>query len=91
MKFDKDAKPLSGPEQARKNIIEALNDIDWNNKTMSVRINGLDTSYCYRDVIDVMENAGERLDLIMIPKVGVPEDCYAIDMLVTQIENKIES
>ena len=37
-----------------------------------------------------MENSGERLDLIMIPKVGVPADCYAIDMLVTQIENKIE-
>ena len=76
-------------DQAKKNIIEALNNLDFGTKTISIRINGLDTTYCYRDVIDVMENSGERLDLIMIPKVGVPEDCYAIDMLVTQIENKI--
>jgi len=73
--------------QARKNIIEALNDIDWGDKTMSVRINGLDTHYCYRDVVDVLEQGGERLDLIMIPKVGNAKDVYAIDMLVTQIED----
>ncbi len=74
-------------EQARKNIIEALNDIHWGSKTMSVRINGLDTHYMYRDVVDVLEKAGERLDLIMIPKVGTAADVYAIDMLVTQIED----
>ena len=74
---------------ARKNIVEALNDIDWGDKTMSVRINGLDTHYCYRDVVDVVEQGGERLDLIMIPKVGNAKDVYAIDMLVTQIEDAI--
>ncbi len=73
-------------EQARKNIIEALNDIDWNTKIMSLRINGLDTHYMYRDLVDVLEQAGERLDLIMIPKVGTAADVYAVDMLVTQIE-----
>ncbi|MDG2341174.1 MAG: CoA ester lyase [Paracoccaceae bacterium] len=73
--------------QARKNIIEALNDIDWGTKTMSVRINGLDTHYMYRDVVDVVEQAGTRLDLIMIPKVGTASDVYAIDMMVTQIED----
>lgn len=73
--------------QARINVIEALNDIDWNRKTMSVRINGLDTHYMYRDVVDVLEQAGERLDLIMIPKVGTAADVYALDMLVTQIED----
>lgn len=72
--------------QARKNIIEALNDIDWNTKTMSVRINGLDTHYMYRDVVDILEQAGGRLDLIMIPKVGTASDVYALDMLVTQVE-----
>jgi malyl-CoA/(S)-citramalyl-CoA lyase len=71
---------------ARKNIIEALRDIDWGAKTMSVRINGLDTHYMYRDVVDVLEQGGERLDLIMIPKAGTAADIYAIDMLVTQIE-----
>ena len=73
-------------EQARKNIIQALNEIDWGNKTLSVRINGLDTQYMYRDVVDVIEQGGERLDLIMIPKVGTAADVYAVDMLVTQFE-----
>lgn len=73
--------------QARKNIIEGLNDIDWGKKSMSIRINGLDTHYMYRDVVDIVEQAGERLDLIMIPKVGTAADVYAIDMLVTQIED----
>ncbi len=72
--------------QARKNIIKALNDMDWGKKTMSVRINGLDTHYMYRDVVDVVEQAGERLDLIMVPKVGTAADVYAVDMMVTQIE-----
>jgi len=73
--------------QARKNIIEALNDLDWSSKTVSIRINGLDTHYCYRDIVDVVEQAGQNLDLIMIPKSGTASDVYAIDMLVTQIEN----
>lgn len=73
-------------EQARKNIIEALNDIDWGDKTISVRINGLDTHYMYRDVIDIIEQGGERLDLFMIPKAGTAADIYAVDMLVTQAE-----
>jgi malyl-CoA/(S)-citramalyl-CoA lyase len=72
--------------QARKNIITALHDIDWGTKTLSVRINGLDTHYMYRDVVDVIEQGGERLDLIMIPKVGTASDVYAVDMLVTQCE-----
>ena len=72
--------------QARKNIIQAIGDIDWGNKSLSVRINGLDTHYMYRDVVDVLEQAGDRLDLIMIPKVGTASDVYAVDMLVTQVE-----
>ena len=74
-------------EQARRNIIKALNEIDWGRKSISIRINGLDTHYMYRDVVDVVEQAGERLDLIMIPKVGTAADVYAVDMLVTQIED----
>jgi malyl-CoA/(S)-citramalyl-CoA lyase len=71
---------------ARKNIIEALNDLDWSGHTISIRINGLDTHYAYRDVVDVVEQAGDKLDLIMIPKAGTAGDIYAIDMMVTQIE-----
>ena len=72
--------------QARKNVVAALNDHDFGDKTVSVRINGLDTPYMYRDVIEVLEGAGDRLDLIMIPKVGMAADVYAVDMLVTQVE-----
>jgi malyl-CoA/(S)-citramalyl-CoA lyase len=81
-----DAVAPDDKEQARKNIIEALNELDWSAKTVSVRINGLDTHYMYRDVVDVLEQAGDKLDMIMIPKVGTAADIYAIDMLVTQIE-----
>ena len=80
-----DAVAPDDKEQARKNIIQGLNDLDWGTKTMMIRINGLDTHYAYRDVVDVVENC-PRLDMILIPKTGVPQDVYAIDMLVTQIE-----
>ena len=75
-------------DAARRNIIAALHEIDWktSGKTVSVRINGLDTHYMYRDVVDLMEQAGDRFDTILVPKVGVPSDLYAVDMLITQIE-----
>ncbi len=80
-----DAVAPDDKEKARVNIIAGLNDVDWGSKTMMIRINGLDTHYMYRDVVDIVE-ACPRLDMILIPKVGVPADVYAIDMLVTQIE-----
>ena len=75
--------------QARKNVIAGLNDVDWGDTSVSVRINGLDTHYMYRDVVDVIEQGGNRLDLIMIPKVGTAADVYALDMLVTQVEDAV--
>src|SRR5262245_34625173 len=72
--------------QARKNIVQALNEIDWRAKTTMIRINGLDTHHMYRDVVEIVE-ACPRLDMLLIPKVGVAADVYAVDMLVTQIEN----
>ncbi|MAQ44666.1 MAG: CoA ester lyase [Confluentimicrobium sp.] len=72
--------------KARAAIIEAIGDVDWGRKHLSVRINGLDTPYWYRDVVDLLEQASDRLDQIMIPKVGCAEDIYAVDALVTAIE-----
>ncbi|MCL7463789.1 L-malyl-CoA/beta-methylmalyl-CoA lyase [Phaeovulum sp. NW3] len=72
--------------QARANIIQASHDIDWGNKYLSVRINGLDTPYWYRDVVDLLEQGSERIDQIMIPKVGCAADVYAVDALVTAVE-----
>jgi citrate lyase subunit beta/citryl-CoA lyase len=75
-------------DRARKNIIQALNDLDWRGagKTVSVRINGLDTHYMYRDLVDIVEQAGHKLDTILIPKVGVPADVYTVECILSQIE-----
>jgi len=72
--------------EARRNIIAAIGDVDWGNKWLSVRINGLDTPYWYRDVVDLLEQASGRLNQIMIPKVGCAADLYAVDALVTAVE-----
>jgi len=85
--FDlEDSVPPDNKEQARKEVIAALNDLDFRGKSVSVRINGLDTHFMYRDVVDLVEQAGHRLDLILVPKVGCAADIYAVDMLLTQIE-----
>jgi citrate lyase subunit beta/citryl-CoA lyase len=75
-------------EAARQTIIAALREIDWRarGKTISVRINGLDTPLMYRDLIEVMEEAGDRLDTVLVPKVGVPADLYMVEALIRQVE-----
>ena len=73
---------------ARKNVIDALVDLDWRGagKTISVRINSIDTHYMYRDVVDIVEKAGERLDTILLPKAGTFSDIYMISAMLNQIE-----
>ena len=79
--------PADKPE-ARKKTIEALNNFGWREKgiTVCVRINSLDTHFMYRDVVDIVEQAGLNLDTILIPKVGTPADVYMVDAMLTQIE-----
>ncbi len=81
-----DAVAPDDKEQARKNVIHALNTLDWSNCAVSVRINGLDTHYAYRDIVDVVEQAGDKLDTILIPKVGKPSDVEFVALLLEQIE-----
>ena len=81
-----DAVAPDDKEQARKNVISALNTYDWSKCSVSVRINGLDTHYCYRDVVDVVEQAGDKLDTILIPKVGRPADILFVSTMLEQIE-----
>ncbi len=83
-----DAVAPADKEQARRNVIEALLTLDWrgHGKTICVRVNGIDTHYYYRDMVDVIEQAGHRLDVVLVPKVGVPGDVYLTDALLTQIE-----
>ena len=81
-----DAVAPADKDQARENVIEALNGLDWSRCAVSVRINGLDTHWCYRDVVEVMERAGDKLDTILIPKVGRPSDVAFVATLCSQIE-----
>jgi citrate lyase subunit beta/citryl-CoA lyase len=83
-----DAVAPADKEQARKNVVAALLEHDWRGrgKTVAVRVNGIDTHYMYRDVVDVVEQAGHRLDIVLLPKVGVPADVYLVDALLAQIE-----
>ena len=76
--------------QARKNVIGAINDLDWrgNGVTLSVRINGLDTQYMVRDVVDLIEQAGHKIDTILIPKVGVYADVYMVEAMLSQLETQ---
>ncbi len=81
-----DAVAPDDKEQARANVIDALNELDWSGCSVSVRINGLDTHYCYRDIVEVVERAGDKLDTILIPKVGTPADVLYVATLLSQIE-----
>jgi citrate lyase subunit beta / citryl-CoA lyase len=71
---------------ARKQVVHALKELDWRNRPTLYRANALDTPYFYRDVIEVVEEAGDRLDSVLIPKVQRPEDLHVAAALLSQIE-----
>jgi len=81
-----DSVPVQEKEQARARVAAAFLEGQWENKVRAYRINGMDTPFAYRDIIDVVEAVGERLDLIVVPKVNEPGEIKAIDYLLTQIE-----
>ncbi len=76
-------------EAARDNVVKAINEQDWGDTVLCVRVNAWDTKWTYRDVIHVVENASERLDELMLPKVQSAADVRALDLLLTQIEETI--
>ncbi len=71
---------------ARQNIVRSLKELDRGEKALLYRVNALDTAYFYRDLIEVVEEAGHALDAVVIPKVNRPEDLYVVDTLLSQIE-----
>jgi citrate lyase subunit beta / citryl-CoA lyase len=73
-------------ETARAKVVAAINDLDWGDTVLCVRVNAWDTEWTYRDVIEVVEHASERLDEIMLPKVQSAAEIVALGMLLTQIE-----
>jgi citrate lyase subunit beta/citryl-CoA lyase len=76
-------------EAARGNVIEALQSGDWGHKTVVVRINAIDTRWAYRDILEIVEGAGEYLDCVMIPKVQAPGDVEFVDNMLRMIEETI--
>jgi citrate lyase subunit beta/citryl-CoA lyase len=76
--------------EARGKVIRALNTLDWGKKTRAFRMNNIETEYAYQDVIEVAENAGDHLDLIIIPKVKAARDVFWVDTLLTQIETRLK-
>ncbi len=74
---------------ARRNTIAALRELDWSGCSITVRINGLDTRYCYRDIVDVVEQAGRHLDTVLVPKAGCAGDIHYVATLLAQIEEAV--
>jgi len=75
---------------ARTDVVHAFEELDWADRPALFRANALDTPYLYRDLIEVVERAGDSLDSVMIPKVNRPEDLYAVSMLLSQLELAME-
>jgi citrate lyase subunit beta/citryl-CoA lyase len=84
-----DAVPPAFKEESRGKAIGALNDLDWGRTARAVRINGLDTAWCHDDVIEVVTRAGRNLDTIIIPKARSARDVWWADVLLTQLESKL--
>ncbi len=84
-----DGVALEEKEGARAKIIRAFKDHDWADRVRAYRINGLDTPFAYRDVIDVVEQAGEDIDVIVIPKVEKAADVRFVALLLSQIEMNV--
>jgi citrate lyase beta subunit len=82
-----DAVAPDGKAGAREDVVSAIKDLDWRARPRLFRANALDTPYFYRDLIEVVEQAGDSLDAVMIPKVNRPEDLHAVAVLLSQLEH----
>jgi citrate lyase subunit beta/citryl-CoA lyase len=86
--FDlEDATAATEKAGARRTVVESLRTHDFGRRTVTVRVNGADTQWCYRDVVEVVEPAGDRLDTLILPKVESAADVHFLDRLIGQIES----
>jgi citrate lyase subunit beta/citryl-CoA lyase len=88
-----DLEDAVAPEEkvaARSKAIKALTTLEWGKKTRAVRVNDLETEYAYQDIITIVEEAGEHLDILIIPKVKAARDVWWVDLLLTQIEKRLK-
>ncbi|MHC1730205.1 MAG: CoA ester lyase [Syntrophobacteraceae bacterium] len=84
-----DSVPVPEKEETRKKVVATFREQDFKGKVRAYRINAMDTPFAYRDIIDIVENAGEFIDVIVVPKVDDPAEIKAIDYLLTQIETRM--
>src|SRR6478672_4476274 len=84
-----DACAPTAKESARATAVAALTDLDWGRTIRAIRINGLDTEWCYGDVVEVVTGARDALDVIIVPKVLAARDVWWVDVLLTQLEAKL--
>ena len=85
-----DSVSISKKSSARENIIAAVNEIDWGEKTLSIRVNSHDTTFINDDIEEIMKNASSRLDLLMFPKVNSHKEVFKFDELVSAYEKKFK-
>lgn len=74
---------------SRAKVIAALKTLDWGKKTRAVRINDLETEFAHQDIISIVEEAGDYLDIMIVPKVKSARDVWWVDVLLTQIEKRL--
>ncbi len=79
----------SAKSEARENAVAALRELDWQKKTRAVRINGVGTEWALEDLTAVVEGAGDRLDVIIVPKVKAPRDLWWIETVLDQLEHRV--
>jgi citrate lyase subunit beta / citryl-CoA lyase len=84
-----DAVAPSVKDVARRQAAKTLRGLDWGNTTRAVRINGVHTSWCHDDIVEIVTEAGAEVDVLIIPKVKAPRDVWYVDTLLTQLEDKL--
>ena len=84
-----DACAPNAKEAARGTAVAALTQLDWGRTVRAVRVNGLDTPWCHGDIIEVVEGAGDSLDVLIVPKARTARDVWWVDVLLTQLETKL--
>jgi len=81
-----DSVPMEAKESARTRVIQSIHTLDWQDTTVTVRINGLDTSFGYRDLLEVVEASGPRIEALVVPKVNHPGDIHFVSRMLDGIE-----
>ena len=84
-----DAVAPAAKEGARSTVAAALRELDWGDKTVAVRVNGVHTEWCHDDVIQVVTEGGPRLDVLIVPKVKAPRDVWFVESLLDHLESKL--